>query len=88
MLGELVEIESASDDPAGLAVMGARLEELMGELGEVARHRAGSATVNHLLVTVDGVESGQLPPAVVLGHYDTVWPRGTIERIPAPIRSP
>jgi glutamate carboxypeptidase len=82
LLGELVGIESASDDPAGLAVLGSRLEDLMGDFGRIVRHPAGSRTVHHLALTVEGAEPERLAPAVVLGHYDTVWPRGTLERIP------
>jgi glutamate carboxypeptidase len=82
LLGELVEIESASDDPSGLAEMGSRLEDLMGRFGPVVRHRAGADNVHHLALTVESADSKGLSPTVVLGHYDTVWPRGTLKRIP------
>jgi glutamate carboxypeptidase len=83
LLGELVEIESASDDPVGLAALGRRLEELMGDFGDIVCHPAERAAGTHLDLTVPGgAESDQLAHTVVLGHYDTVWPRGTLDRMP------
>jgi glutamate carboxypeptidase len=83
LLGEFVRIESGSDDPVGLAAMCRLLVERFGEFGDIARHPAdpaGSPGVDHLVLTVPGVEPSA--PVVVLGHYDTVWPRGTLERLP------
>src|SRR5262249_40534448 len=81
LLGELVSIESGSDDAGGLAAMACRLEALMGEFGPVVRHRSCVSGVDHLIVSVDGRDA-DLPHALVLGHFDTVWPSGTIDRIP------
>jgi glutamate carboxypeptidase len=82
MLGDLVEIESGSDDPAGLAAAAALLEDLFVDFGEITRHDAHSAGLSHLLLDVPGTGGGRLPHVVVLGHYDTVWPRGTLQRMP------
>jgi glutamate carboxypeptidase len=81
LLGDLVETESGSDDVDGLAAMADRLEGLFGEFGAIARHDAHSAGVNNLVLDVPGSADG-LSHVVVLGHYDTVWPRGTLQRIP------
>lgn len=81
LLGELVGIESASDDPDGLDRMADRLEELFGRFGTIASHPIGPGGARHLVLSVAGRADG-LPHAAVLGHYDTVWPRGTIERLP------
>ncbi len=80
LLGELVKIESPSDDRAALDRMAARLESLFGGFGTVTRAPAdGGVGATHLVLTVEGSEP--LAPAVVLCHYDTVWPLGTLEQI-------
>jgi glutamate carboxypeptidase len=81
VLAELVTIESGSDDPAGLAAMAGRLEGLFAEFGTVTRHPLGPEGAPHLSLTVPGAES-DAAPVVVLGHYDTVWSRGTIATMP------
>jgi glutamate carboxypeptidase len=77
LLGELVAIESPSDHPPSLASFAARLQSLFGELGDVERLDPET----HLRLTVAG-QDGAEPHAVTLCHYDTVWPLGTLERIP------
>jgi len=74
LLKRLVEIESPSDDRAGLDRFADVLSALFGPLEE---HNGGRG--RNLLLEVPG--SGQ-PHAVALCHYDTVWPKGTLERIP------
>ena len=81
LLGQLVNVESPSDDAECLNRMADRLEQLFARFGTVTRHRIGANGASHLVVNVDGADDG-LPPALVIGHFDTVWPRGTIERLP------
>ncbi|MEQ7127930.1 M20 family metallopeptidase [Actinopolymorpha sp. B11F2] len=81
LLAEWVSIESGSDDPAGLAEMAGRLEQRFGELGTLTRHPLGPEGAPHLSLTVPGAEP-ESAPVVVLGHYDTVWARGTLSRMP------
>jgi glutamate carboxypeptidase len=81
LLAELVGIESGSDDPAGLMELAGRLEELFGEFGTLTRHPLGPDGAPHLSLTVPGAEP-DAAPVVVLGHYDTVWSRGTLARMP------
>lgn len=82
LLGDLVAIESASDDPRGLQQMADRLQELFSPFGDVVGHRLAPNGPTHLLLSVPGTEQDRLPDALVLGHYDTVWDRGTLDRIP------
>ncbi len=83
LLGELVGIESGSHDPDGLAAMADRLEDLFCGSGRIARYPTGPVGTSHLVLTVDGADSTRRSPhAVVLGHFDTVWERGTLERKP------
>ena len=81
LLGRMVCIESGSDDPEGLDRLAALLHELFSELGPVTRHPVGPGGASHLTLTVEGADAA-LPHVAVLGHYDTVWPRGTLDRIP------
>ena len=77
---ELVEIESPSDDkPAGdrIAAVIARKFEALG--GRVISHQA-KAFGNHLQVDFAGSRHGK--PVLLLGHYDTVYPRGTLANMP------
>ncbi len=84
LLQRLVQVESGSDDPAGLDAMADLLTELFGNLGSLTRHRIGPHGTSHLALSVPGAEP-DLPHTVVLGHYDTVWPAGTLERMPVRI---
>ncbi|MBO0842729.1 MAG: M20 family metallopeptidase [Nocardioides sp.] len=73
----LVECESPSSDPAAVA----RSAHLVAALG--SRHLG----VEPERLVVDGVTHlrwrlGSGPYVLVLGHHDTVWPHGTLARIP------
>jgi glutamate carboxypeptidase len=74
-LRTLVEVESPSDDVTALAHMAQLLEERFADYGTVERRGT------HRLLRVDG-EEREARPALVLCHYDTVWPLGTLETIP------
>ena len=80
LLGRLVRIESPSDDPASLERMAAALAELFEGFGRLESVPADGRG-RHLRLHVDGAES-DAPHAVALCHYDTVWPLGTLDRIP------
>jgi glutamate carboxypeptidase len=70
LLRELVEIESPTGDTAQ---MQDRLEHELRAAGARVRRRGA-----HLRADVPGNE----PPLLLLGHMDTVWPRGSLARIP------
>ncbi len=81
LLGKLVEIESPSDDKPALDRMAGALERLFGEFGPIQSHQPVDQRRGvHLSLRIEGSDS--LPPALVLCHYDTVWPMGTLEQIP------
>ena len=70
LLRELVEIESPTGDTAA---MRDRMEGELRLLGfDVVRHG------DHLVAD----RGGEGAPLLLLGHVDTVWPRGTLERMP------
>lgn len=81
LLSQLVRVESGSDDPAGLNRMADLLLELFRDHGSVERHRIGPGGTSHLVLSVPGGGRHRRHLAV-LGHYDTVWPAGTLERMP------
>ncbi|HEY2593770.1 MAG TPA: M20/M25/M40 family metallo-hydrolase, partial [Chloroflexota bacterium] len=82
LLGDLVRIESPSDDRPSLDRFAARLQTLFGELGDLERIEPGDPVRgSHLRLTV-GAQNGSRQHAVALCHYDTVWSLGTLQRIP------
>jgi glutamate carboxypeptidase len=82
LLGELVSIESPSDDRPSLDRYAARLESLFGDFGPIERIEPDDAARGpHLRLTVDGAGSDG-EHVVALCHYDTVWPLGTLSQIP------
>lgn len=77
---ELVEIESPSDNkPAadGIAAVIAKKFEVLG--GRVRVHKT-EAFGNHLQVDFAGKRREK--PVLLLGHYDTVYPLGTLATMP------
>ena len=77
---ELVEIESPSDNKAAVdriaAVVAAKFEALGGH---VRFHKAEDFG-DHLQVDFPGTRPGK--PVLLLGHYDTVYPLGTLATMP------
>jgi len=79
LLRRMVEMESPSDNKASLDRMGefiGREFERVG--GKVSFHREQAAG-NHLLAEFAG-DAGK--PVLLLGHFDTVWPMGTLANMP------
>jgi glutamate carboxypeptidase len=70
LLRELVEVESPTGDT--LEMQGRMENELRDAGAHVRRHGP------HLRADVPG----ERPPLLLLGHVDTVWPRGTVARRP------
>jgi glutamate carboxypeptidase len=79
-LFELVRHESPSRDKELLDKLGKLLAESLRALDAsvdiIANDNGGDHVVGRFPGTTD------LRPALVLGHFDTVWPRGTLERMP------
>jgi len=80
LLEDLVRLESPSRDKQALDALGTLLARHLHQLGgsfEVIPNAQGG---DHILARFPG--KGAKRPALVLGHFDTVWPKGTIERMP------
>jgi glutamate carboxypeptidase len=78
LLGELTSLETPSDDPELLARFAERAATLFSEVGNVSVVERGG--LPHVSVEF-GRPNGE-PVPLVLTHYDTVWPRGTIRARP------
>jgi glutamate carboxypeptidase len=77
---ELVEIESPSDNKAAVDRLGAVVAARFAALGGAVRFHPASNFGNHLQVDFAGSASGK--PVLLLGHYDTVYPLGTLAAMP------
>lgn len=76
---ELVEIESPSDNKAAVDRVAEAIAEKFSRLGgEVRFHRAKDFG-SHLQVNFGGKSA---KPVLLLGHYDTVYPLGTLGSMP------
>jgi glutamate carboxypeptidase len=85
-LEQLVGIETPSDDPTALAA-GADwvLEWIERRLGPptMSRREPGGPHGDTLVLTYPGTGGGTAAgPVCLLGHYDTVWPLGTLGSMP------
>ena len=86
----LVRIESPSDDKAAVDRCGAelakRLEAIGGRVTRLPQTtrgdhlRAEFGPPDHLRQGSGGQDGGR--PVLLLGHFDTVWPLGTLDRMP------
>jgi glutamate carboxypeptidase len=74
----LVRLESPSTDKAAVDRCGAALAEHLRVLGAAVDVIPVESRGNHLRARIGG--DGR--PVVILGHFDTVWPVGTIEHMP------
>jgi len=74
----LVRLESPSTDKAAVDRCGAVLAGMLRGAGAEVAALAQRERGDHLVARIPG--DGQ--PVMLLGHFDTVWPAGTLERMP------
>jgi len=87
---QLVEIESPSDDKPALDRTAAVLAQKFEALGGRARFHRSHDFGDSLQIDFDGAVSLALAkrkPVLLLGHYDTVYPLGTLANMPCKIES-
>lgn len=77
-LEELVHMESPSLQEMALEGLAAKLRDTFEPLSTSTRMTDGGEFGDHLEIFVDGADTGAVKPALVLCHYDTVWPLGTV----------
>jgi len=74
----LVRLESPSTDKAAVDRCGAVLAGMLRAAGAAVETLPQRERGDHLVARIAG--DGQ--PVMLLGHFDTVWPVGTLERMP------
>ncbi len=80
-LAGLVDHESPSRDKSGLDSLALKLAGRFESIGGEVQVIANPAGGDHVRARFFGEASGR-KPALVLGHYDTVWPLGTLATMP------
>jgi glutamate carboxypeptidase len=76
---ELVEIESPSDNKAAVDRLSEAVAQKFSQLGGEVRLHPAKNFGNHLQVNFAGQAA---KPVLLLGHYDTVYPLGTLATMP------
>ena len=76
----MVDIESPSDNKAAVDKMGEFLAQEFQKLGGKVKVCAAKDYGNHLQIEFSGTVDKK--PVMLLGHFDTVWPMGTLAGMP------
>ncbi len=79
-IGQIVEMESPSDDKPSVDRLAEFLAARFEERGGKAKLHRAKDFGDHLQVEFSGLSKTR--PVLLLGHYDTVWPLGTLQKIP------
>ncbi|MGB8013551.1 MAG: M20 family metallopeptidase [Terriglobales bacterium] len=79
---ELVEIESPSDNKQAVDCVAEAIAEKFAQLGGEIRFHHAKNFGNHLQVNFGGRSA---KPVLLLGHYDTVYPLGTLAKMPCAV---
>ncbi|HZQ69749.1 MAG TPA: M20 family metallopeptidase [Terriglobales bacterium] len=77
---QLVEIESPSDNKSAVDRLGSLLAGRFEKLGGHSKFHKAQDFGNHLQVDFPGRRGGK--PVLLLGHFDTVYPLGTLAKMP------
>lgn len=80
MLRQLVEIESPSHDFAAVNRCVEAVAEMGSQLGAKSRRHRSKTSGDVLELRFAGRKKGR--PLLLLGHLDTVWPIGTLAKMP------
>src|SRR5215470_11534817 len=80
ILKQAVELESPSDNKAALDQCGRYLAEEFERLGAKVSFDPQKDAGDHLKAEFPGRSGAK--PLLLLGHFDTVWPLGTLEKMP------
>lgn len=83
MLAEAVRLiayESPSSEKQALRALGEHLAMRLSELGGTVKRVDDGGGAFHVQARFSGPEDRQ--PALLLGHFDTVWPQGSLGKMP------
>ena len=81
LLKEVVNLDSGSYDKAGVDAVGERLERFFAEHGIPTRRQPNADFGDAILAGVAG-SGGANRPIVLMGHRDTVFPKGEVAKRP------
>jgi glutamate carboxypeptidase len=81
LIGELVNIDSGSYDKAGVEAVGERLVRFFEENGLIVALEPHATFAPAIHVRLDATRSNERP-IVLMGHRDTVFPKGEAARRP------
>ncbi|MBX6313858.1 MAG: M20 family metallopeptidase [Isosphaeraceae bacterium] len=81
-LEELVGRESPSRDKPALDALARSIGATFTQLGGAVEIVANEAGGDHVVARFGSSRPIDVRPALVLGHFDTVWPAGTLTRSP------
>ncbi len=79
---ELVEIESPSDNKDAADRIAEFIAGKFSQLGGEIRFHQAKEFGNHLQIDFDFAGKSVVKPVLLLGHYDTVYPLGTLATMP------
>ncbi len=83
---EMAKAESPSGDAASQEAMRSILVERLVALGFEVERLEGVDGCDHLRADMPGRGGEETPHQLLLGHFDTVWPVGTLSRMPVEVR--
>lgn len=81
---QMVEIESPTDNKPGVDRLGRWLAQKFDAMGGHSKFHRVAEFGDHLQVDFPGRD--RRPPVLLLGHLDTVYPVGTLAKMPAQVR--
>ncbi len=85
LLAELASLESPSLVPETQLPVQSLLRGALEEIGYECRHVPGRKTGGHIELSPRGRRAGPAPLQLLVGHTDTVWPVGTLKRMPVDV---
>jgi glutamate carboxypeptidase len=85
LLAALAEAESPSLEAEAQEPVRSMLTGLLSDIGFTVERLPGAEGCDHLRATLPE-SPGDGPNQLLLGHFDTVWPVGTLKRMPVEIR--
>ena len=85
LLTDLANLESPSLVPETQLPVQALVRGSLEEIGFECSHIPGEKTGGHIQLSPRGHEANQAPIQLLLGHTDTVWPLGTLDRMPVEV---
>ena len=85
LLADLVSLESPSLVPETQLPVQALVRASLGEIDFECSHVPGEKTGGYIQLSPRGHEANQTPIQLLIGHTDTVWPLGTLDRMPVEV---